>query len=193
MENKTLEVGVLMGQRQAFGLMAGFCSADEAENLRRIRDGRLYDAVAANWDQFCTVYLRSSRRSIDRIIALLDEFGPAFFKISQLVHIGPEEYRLIAQHFGEDGLHLDGEVVDLVPETIAQVVSATSELLLRARPPAAVSRVPTVADALRRCESAARILDRLEEDFSTEEKIALAEVLNRIRTLAARHGVMILC
>ena len=49
-----LELGILMGKREAFTALAGRCGAAQAESLRRIRESQIYREVAANWDEFCT-------------------------------------------------------------------------------------------------------------------------------------------
>ena len=40
----SFELGGVLGQRKAFGLIAGRCSAAEAAAIRRIREERLYQA-----------------------------------------------------------------------------------------------------------------------------------------------------
>jgi hypothetical protein len=93
-----VNLGRWLGRREAFGLIAGRCSAAAAESLRHIRDEKLYRGVSRNWDEFCSAYVGVSRRNVERNIRLLEEFGPAFFHVSQIAHIGPEEYRAIAEH-----------------------------------------------------------------------------------------------
>ena len=61
--NNDVILGRLMGRREAFSFIAGHCSAAEAEQLRRIRDGKLYLGHAKDWDEFCTVFLHISRAS----------------------------------------------------------------------------------------------------------------------------------
>jgi hypothetical protein len=39
-EPQVLELGIMHGQRRAFGLVAGRCSAAQAECLRKVRDER---------------------------------------------------------------------------------------------------------------------------------------------------------
>jgi hypothetical protein len=103
-----VNLGRWLGRREAFGLIAGRCSAAAAESLRHIRDEKLYRGVSRNWDEFCSAYLGVSRRNVERNIRLLEEFGPAFFYVSQIAHIGPEEYRAIAEHVSNEGIRLDG-------------------------------------------------------------------------------------
>ena len=77
------EVGVWLGRRQAFAMMAGRCSASDAECLRDIRAHKRYRAFNMAWDQFCTEHLGINRATADRVIRQLDEFGPEFFTLTQ--------------------------------------------------------------------------------------------------------------
>ena len=49
-----LELGSVLGQNQAFGLVAGRCSAAQAASLKRLRDERKYKRVTAQWRDFCS-------------------------------------------------------------------------------------------------------------------------------------------
>src|ERR1035438_9549514 len=89
---ETLDLGRLLGQRRAFGAVAGRCSAAHAQLLRRIRQEKLYRPVAPSWRAFCGPHLAISRRHADRLISLLDRFGPIYFELSQLVGLSPREY-----------------------------------------------------------------------------------------------------
>src|SRR3954451_13027527 len=101
--SRAFDLGKLLGRREAFGLLAGRCSAAEVESLRRIRDEKLYLESSKNWDEFCTNHLRASRRKVDKHIGLLNEFGPAYFQVAQLTRITADEYRAIAPHVTPDG------------------------------------------------------------------------------------------
>ena len=123
-----------MGRREAFALVAGRCSAAQAESLRRIRDEKIYKQLSPSWEEFCSKRLGMSRRHVDRTLRLLDEFGPAYFHVAQMAHVTPEEYRAIAPHVSADGVRLDGAVVALLPENSEQVSAAVAELLEREKP-----------------------------------------------------------
>jgi len=105
-----------LGRRDAFAVMAGGCSAAEAETLRRIRDEKLYRNTGLTWDAFCVRRLGVSRRNVERTLRLLDEFGPAYFHVAQVAHVTVDQYRAIAHSVGNDGVRLDGAVVALLPE-----------------------------------------------------------------------------
>jgi len=57
-----VEVAKQLGARQAFGLVAGRCSAADALLLREIRDSRKYLAFSPNFDEFCAQHLHMTRR-----------------------------------------------------------------------------------------------------------------------------------
>ena len=82
-----VELGIALGQTNAFGLVAGRCSAAQAEGIRRLREEKLYKRCCEKWDDFCPKYLRMSRSEADRTIKLWEEFGPAYFELSQLTRV----------------------------------------------------------------------------------------------------------
>jgi hypothetical protein len=123
-----LELGSVLGQNQAFGLVAGRCSAAQAASLKRLRDERKYKRVTAHWRDFCSRYLRMSQTQVDKIIQLWEEFGAGFFKVAQLTRISPETYRAIAPSVREDALHLNGEVIELSVENSRKVADAVAQL-----------------------------------------------------------------
>ena len=93
---ESFELGTWLGRRQAFGLIAGRCSAADAECLRNIRDHKLYRVRGVNWRQFCIRYAGISRAYANRLIQQLEEFGPNYFHVSQMARISAETYRRIA-------------------------------------------------------------------------------------------------
>jgi hypothetical protein len=182
-------IGRWLGRREAFGLIAGRCSAAEVESLRHIRDEELYRNVARNWDEFCSTYVGASRRNVERSIRLLEEFGDAFFHVSQVAHIGPEEYRAIAEWVDDRGVRLDGAVVPLLRENGVEVAAAVSELLRRVRPQLAETEEPSFEPVLRRCQAAARMLAASTAELNPLDKMELAETLVSLRQSAAARGV----
>jgi hypothetical protein len=123
-----LELGSVLGQNQAFGLIAGRCSAAQAASLKRLRDEKKYKRVAESWRDFCPRYLRMSGAQADKIIHLWEEFGEGFFKLAQLTRISPEAYRAIAPAVRENALHLNGEVIELRPENAHEVARVVARV-----------------------------------------------------------------
>jgi hypothetical protein len=123
-----LEVGVALGQNHAFGLIAGRCSAAQAEGLRRLREEKLYKRCTEKWEDFCSRFLRISRAEADRTIKLWEEFGSAYFELSQLTRVSPETFRAIAPAIQNGALHFQGEAIELNPENSRRVAAVVAEL-----------------------------------------------------------------
>jgi len=156
-EEETLSLGVALGQRRALSLVAARCTAAHAEVLRKIREEKLYLPYAESWASYCGSHMTISRRHADRRIAWLNEFGPVYFELAEMVAITPEQYRLIQPCVRENALHVGAEAIALIPANSAKIAQALSQLLHpRPRQPS-----PTSAGAFR------HKLDRLERDART--------------------------
>jgi hypothetical protein len=143
------------------------------------------------WAEYCTRHLQVERRSVDRAIGYLQEFGPAFFHITQLTHIGPKDYRAIASNIGQDGVTLDGTAVTLLPENSQEVSSAVAELLKRIeRKDRKPMTVPFDA-ALKRCQAVAAMLEALPSGLDGRQKSDLAAAVAEIGKAAAALGVLV--
>lgn len=123
-----LELGIALGQNHAFGLIAGRCSAAQADGLRRLREEKLYKRCAEKWDDFCPRFLKISRSEADRTIKLWEEFGSAYFELSQLTRLSPETFRAIAPAIQDGALHYQDEVIELNPENSRRVAAAVADL-----------------------------------------------------------------
>jgi hypothetical protein len=125
---EVFELGKLLGRRQAFSLVAGRCSAADAEILRSLREDRSYLSMEPTWDEFCPKHLGMSKRTADRTIHLLEEFGPSFFELSNLVRISPEVYRSIEPAVRDQAIHCNGEAIALISENADKIGVAVAEL-----------------------------------------------------------------
>ncbi|HKA00077.1 MAG TPA: hypothetical protein VKE70_26385 [Candidatus Solibacter sp.] len=132
--DETLKLGLMLGQRRAFGMIAGRCSAAQAESLRKIRDEKLYLKFADSWEEYCPRFLNMNKRSADRAIALLKKHGPLYFEVAALTGISPAEYARIAPAIQSDGIHAGGEVIALIPENAQRAMEAVSQLQKEAEP-----------------------------------------------------------
>ena len=128
-----VDLGRLLGQRRAFAAVGGRCSAAHAQLLRRIRDEKLYRAVAPSWRTFCGTHLAITCRHADRLIALLNRFGPTYFEISQLVGLSPRQYLAIQPVLHEHSVLVNGEAISLIPENAPKVLEAVGQLLRETR------------------------------------------------------------
>jgi hypothetical protein len=113
-----------LGRHQAFGLIANRCSAADAECLKAIRDGGEYKQLGLTWDAFCEKHAGVSRVQANRQIHYLEEFGANYFRLSEVMAISPDTYRLIAGAVTEEGIECDGQRVALTPENRGKVAAA---------------------------------------------------------------------
>jgi hypothetical protein len=123
-----LDLGVVLGQNQAFAIIAGRCSAAQAAGLQRLREQRLYKSCTPHWEEFCAKHLKMSRGEADKIIRLWEEFGAGYFELAQLTRISAETYRGIAPSVKDGALHFHGESIELNAENSRKVVAAVAEL-----------------------------------------------------------------
>jgi hypothetical protein len=167
-DTELLDLGVALGQNQAFGRIAGRCSASQAAGLRRLREEKKYKRCTPHWEDFCPNYLKISRAEADRIIRLWEEFGAGYFEVAQLTRISPETYRAIEPVVKEGALHFDGESLELDGENSRKVASAVAELRRRAsaRKSAQPEMHHRLAELDRRCT--AMILEF--DDISRKER-----------------------
>ncbi|HUB77269.1 MAG TPA: hypothetical protein VMB03_00665 [Bryobacteraceae bacterium] len=150
-DQAVFELGEMIGRRQAFGTIAGRCSAADAECLRRMRDEKLFLTRAETWFDFCPKYLGLSSRAANRVIRNLEEFGPAYFELAQLTRISPEDFRAIAPAVRDRHLHAHGEVIALISENAEKVAAAVAELR-RDTTPAAQAERDAFTSAHRHCK-----------------------------------------
>ena len=184
-----VDLGRLLGQRRAFGALGGRCSAAHAQLLRRIRDEKLYRAVAPSWRAFCGTHLAITCRHADRLIALLNRFGPTYFEVSQLVGISPRQYLAIEPVLREHSVHVNGEVVSLIPENAPKVLDAVGQLLREGRRPRHTARPPLtlrtrVADLTRRGRDIANQLISLYNSAGSErDRELILEAATELRLI----------
>jgi len=177
--DEAFDVGAWVGRRQAFALVAGRCSAADAEILFEIREKKLFRTIEPTWEEFCVKRLGMTRSYVDRIIRQFKELGPNYCKLSSFTRIKPAEYRLIAAAVTEDGLAYGGEVIALEPENSPKLAEAV-EALRRDCTPEAEPVDPAeqaFAKALRAMNSALvefQKLQAMELDFEGRSKLRIA-------------------
>ena len=182
-----LDLGALLGRHEAFGLIAGRCSAAQAMCLREIHETKIYKKRCPDWGQFCRDYLHMARSRVQEIIGLLNEFGPQYFELSQLTRVSAETYRAIRPALQDNTLQVDGESIALIPANAARISAAVAGLRKAARPqppkplPAPKpSEKDRVAELGRRCSE---ILSEF-ENLATNNRYRheLAGILVRLQT-----------
>jgi hypothetical protein len=125
---RAVELGAWMGRREAYAMIAGRCSAADAESLRRLREEKKYKALGLTWEGFCKQRLGISRATADGTIRHLEEFGPAYFALAQLTGVGPKEYRRIAATVSEGRLLTGGEAIAIAPENAGRLAAVVEQL-----------------------------------------------------------------
>ena len=124
----TLDLGVWIGRGQAFGFVANHCSAAQAECLTRIRKDGLYMALDLTWEEFCKQHAGASRARADEIIRRLEEFGAAYFRLSEIVRISPQSYRAMQAAVKGEALEVGGESIPITPENAPRIRQAIGAL-----------------------------------------------------------------
>ena len=123
-----IELGTWMGRKQAFALIAGRCSAADAECIRQLRSCKTYRSLGLNWDRFCRERLGISRSTADLIVRQLEELGPAYFALSQILRLTADEYRRIASAISGEKLLHAGEEIPIEAGNASRLSAAIDEM-----------------------------------------------------------------
>jgi hypothetical protein len=143
-----VELGAWLGRHQAFGMIANRCSAADAECLKQIRDSGHYKKLNLSWAKFCEERAGIGRVYADRLINHLEEFGANYFRLSEVIHISAETYRLIAGAVSEDGLEVDGQKIPLTRENRKRVLAAVEKMRGKAGPKSNADTIRRKLDAV---------------------------------------------
>jgi hypothetical protein len=187
MSEDNFEIGLLLGRRQAFGVVAGRCTAAKVEQMRDIRDRKLYLGRASGWEEFCVKDLHISKGTANRMIRCLEEFGPTYFVLSELTEISPTTYRTIAPSIEEDKLRWNGEVIALIPENAGKVTAAVQEMrkTVTVKPVAAPPGEDSIQVLEEKCSEIAARLERAiprlrQSPYMRAVVLSLRDRLNRM-------------
>jgi hypothetical protein len=123
-----VDAGAWVGRQQAFAVIANKCSAAQALCLKQVRETRLYEKLDLTWDEFCKEYAGIGRAYADRLIQQHEEFGEAYFRLSEIARISPETYRQISSQVSDEGLEFDGRKLALTPENAPKIRAAIQTL-----------------------------------------------------------------
>lgn len=190
-DDRSFDLGQILGQNQAFALVAGRCSAAQVATLKRIRDEGLYKARTPHWRDFCTNYLKTSRTEADRNISLYERFGPGYFEIAQFTRISAETYRAIEPSLKDGALHYNGEIIELNPENAQKVAAAVAGLRKSAKAPA---RQIEMHERLQEIEKQSAALVAKFQEISREERQGenwhqFTAILSRLHAELGRIGL----
>jgi len=141
---KHLDLGSWTGLQKAFAAVAGSCSAARAQCLKQVRDSSILDDLGLTWDEFCKEYAGISRGHADQLIRQYDQFGDAYFRLSEIARVSTRTFEQIARHVvsdnGADALEIDGQKLALVPENAPKIRAAIQSLRNQVRRPPAPQR-----------------------------------------------------
>jgi len=126
--DEVFELGQWIGRKQAFSLVATKTTAAHVECLRHIREKKLYAAKGVDWTDFCKQYVGVTRAYADRLIRQLEDLGPNYFNLSQIVRISADVYRKISPAVSDEGIAFSDETIVISPENSQKVVEAVNEL-----------------------------------------------------------------
>ncbi len=123
-DTTVLDLGLVLGELNALGSIAGRCTAAQAAHITQIREKNRYQATGLTWQAFCPAHLKISRSEADKIIAAFQQYGSTYFELAQLTRISPKTYSLIVTSIRSGKLHYDGEILDIQPINAAKVAAA---------------------------------------------------------------------
>jgi hypothetical protein len=171
------DLGAWLGRKQAFTLIAGRCSAATVVCLRKIREGKRYRALGLTWEEFCRQRAGVSRAWADKVIQQLEQLGPAWFELSSVTRITPDQFRQIADAVTDEGLSYAGDTIEIIPEN-APMLAQAIEILTSPPADEFVPEPPdrTLARAERSIRSALADLERLAAmrlDTADQEKLSI--------------------
>jgi hypothetical protein len=123
-----IDAGAWVGRQQAFAVIANKCSAAQALCLKQVRESRIFEKLGLSWEEFCKEFAGISRVHAERLIQQYEEFGDAYFRLSEIARISPETYRQIAGQVSDDGIEFEGLKLALTPENAPQIRAAVQTL-----------------------------------------------------------------
>jgi hypothetical protein len=123
-----VDIGTRIGRGQAFGMIANHSLAAQAACMRQIRESEEYKTLDLTWEEFCRQYVGMSRRHADELIHNLEEFGAAYFRLSEIIRVSPETYRQIADKVEGEEIEIEGHMVLIAPENAPRIRTAIQRL-----------------------------------------------------------------
>ena len=123
-----LEFGAWVGRQQAFALIANKCSAAQALALKEIKESRAFEQLGLTWQQFCLKHVGLGRERADALIRQFDEFGEAYFRLSEIARISPETYRQVAPIVERDTVEIDGQQIELTLPNAGKIRAAIKKM-----------------------------------------------------------------
>src|SRR5438132_7413756 len=155
--SQAMELGILLGRRQAFATVAGRCTAAQVEAMRRMRDSKLYLSVAANWGEYCSNVLKMTGRNANLLIGYLNEFGPEYFDLASafMAERGgfePPVELLTLRRFSKPLLSTTQPPLRLLSRSVQRILPYGAALQRRMRHPSPQRRCGLLVDEIANSE-----------------------------------------
>jgi len=182
-----LDLSRWTGRHESSAGTAGDARATQVADLRLIRDEKLYGSLTQTWEEFCERHLLISRRSIDRNIRRLKEFGPVFFQVAEAMPLSSHEYRMIREYICPEGVRFDGVLIPFGELNGQRLAAAMAELLRRCGPKPARTRMESFSRVAARLEAAVKALERYDRTLDRLQKLELSSLLGR----GSRRGLQL--
>ena len=185
---KQREFGSWLGLQKAFAAVAGSCSAARAQCLKQVRDSHILDETGFTWEEFCKDSVGLSRQHADNLIRQYQQFGDAYFRLSEIARISPKNFQQIKGNVTADAIEIDGQKLALVPENAHKIRAAIQTLRNQARraparPPADVIELRVRVDSL--AADIAKSISALESNSDDASLRGLVNyAANKFRVLA---------
>jgi len=127
-EAQQFDLGQWLGRHQAMAVIASYSSAADAHALRTIRDQKLYRSLGLTWEEFCPRHAGMGKRTADRIIENLQEFGDSYFNLRDILKIPAEEYRSLQPAIEDNTLEFEGRRLPINHENTQKLIEAVQTL-----------------------------------------------------------------
>jgi len=111
------DLTLFAGRDQALTLIAGTCSAAQAQYLKEVRESGAAAQAGLNWDEYCDAYVGRSRAQVNRLIHKLEQFGPAYFHFCQIAPVSARTFHRLklATHISGNRFEVDGKSFEISP------------------------------------------------------------------------------
>jgi hypothetical protein len=179
MDDKSLTLGRLLGQTEAFTAIAARCTAAQAAAMRTVREEKLYLGQTKDWEECCYKFFHTGKDNANRFIRLLEDFGPEYFLVAQYSRISASTYRALQPAIRDNTLHHNGEAIALIPENAGKVAAAVNDIrktitIKAIKPDPEPESVP-VSDPIlpleRQCTEAVSAIERIIETRQYGEQV----------------------
>lgn len=135
----------------------------------------------------------------DRIIQYLEEFGPGYFDLAQLIRISAETYRAIAPSIREGALQVEGGAIALSVENARKLSAAVAELRRTIPKKERRRRVPAMHERVNALDRQCTVMIAEFRDISRLERCGenwlqftsvLSRAISELRRVGLENGIV---